>query len=352
MRALTVMPGAANSASLEVVGEPFQRQGCVLVEAISLGICETDREIIAGHYGSPPPGEQRLILGHESLGRVVEAPADSGLVRGDMVVGIVRRPDPVPCDYCAADEWDMCRNGRYTECGIKERHGYGSERFRLDSKFAVKVDPALGRLGVLLEPASILAKAWDHVERIGRRTKTWRPRTLLVTGAGPIGMLAALMGADRALEVHVLDRHAGGAKADLVRALGGTYHTPGEAILERLRPDILLECTGAPGLISELLGGTSPAGITCLVGVSTPGHETTIDMGQLNRTLVLDNEVVLGVVNANRSHYESAAQSLLRADKTWLARLITRRVPVERWPEALERWPDDVKTVIDFDIAA
>lgn len=90
---------------------------------------------------------------------------------GDLVDGIVRRPDPVPCDYCAAGEWDMCRNGRYTERGIKERDGYAAEQIRIEPDFAVRVDPTLGVLGVLLEPASVVAKAWDHAERIGRRSR-------------------------------------------------------------------------------------------------------------------------------------------------------------------------------------
>ena len=116
-------------------------------------------EIISGDYGWAPPGERHLIIGHESIGRVMEAPRDCGLASGDLVVGIVRRPDPVPCEYCAAGEWDMCRNGGYTERGIKQRHGYASERYRIESSFAVKVDAALGDLGVLLEPASVVAKA-------------------------------------------------------------------------------------------------------------------------------------------------------------------------------------------------
>src|SRR5262249_60873314 len=119
----------------------------------------TDRELLQGRYGVALPGERRLVLGHESLGTVEAAPAGCGLAAGDLVVGIVRRPDPVPCFACAAGEWDMCRNGRYTERGIKERHGYGAERFRIESDFAIRIDPALGVLGVLLEPATILAKA-------------------------------------------------------------------------------------------------------------------------------------------------------------------------------------------------
>ncbi len=318
----------------------------MLVRTAALGVCATDREIVAGEYGSAPAGQQRLILGHESLGVVEAAPAGGDLARGDIVVGIVRRPDPVPCLACGIGEWDMCRNGRYTERGIKDRHGFGSEHFRIEPEFAIKVDPTLGLCGVLLEPASIVAKAWDHTERIGRRAQ-WSPRTLLVTGAGPIGLLAALMGAQRGLDVHVFDHHEGGIKAALVRELGGTYHSD-VGSSHRLAPDIIMECTGAPKLVRDLLGLAAPAGIICLTGVSAPSPSLGLDFGALNRTLVLNNNTVFGSVNANRRHYEMAVDALGRADTGWLGRLITRRVPLARWHEALERDSNDIKVVIEF----
>ncbi len=348
MRAITVSPGVANSAQLEEVADPPVSDGAIVVRTLALGVCGTDREIIAGKYGSTPPGQERLVLGHESSGRVEQAPAQTGFVPGDIVVGIVRRPDPVPCPACAVGEWDMCRNGRYVERGIKERHGYGAEQFRIEPDFAIKIDPAMGVLGVLVEPASIIAKAWDHIERIGARSRAWRPRKLLVTGAGSIGLLAALMGAQRGLEVHVLDHSPTGPKPTLVRALGGAYHADGMAELEALQPDILMECTGAPEIIRDVLGRTAPTGIMCLAGVTTPGHALDFDIGLFNRTMVLGNDTVFGSVNANRRHYELAADALARADKDWLARLITRRVPVARWEEALQHRPGDIKVVIDF----
>jgi threonine dehydrogenase-like Zn-dependent dehydrogenase len=348
MRAITVIPGVANSARLDDIADPPASDGAILVRTRALGVCGTDREILSGAYGAAPTGERYLVLGHESLGVVETAPPGCGLARGDPVVGIVRRPDPEPCPACAVGEWDMCRNGRYTERGIKERHGYGAERFRLEPEFAVKIDPALGILGVLLEPASILAKAWDHTERVGRRARGWRPRTLLVTGAGPIGLLAALMGKQRGFEVHVLDRNKGGLKEALVCDLGGSYHSDA-AGLDRLAPDVIFECTGAPALIRACLGTTAAAGIICLLGVSAPGKVFDVDISGLNRTMVLDNDVVFGSVNANRSHYEMAADALARADREWLSRLITRRVPLEQWSEALQDRPDDIKVVIDFE---
>ena len=348
MRAITVLPGVANSARLDDVPPPPASDGAILVRTLALGVCGTDREIVAGEYGATPPGEKRLVLGHESLGRVEQAPAGSGFARGDLVVGIVRRPDPVPCPACAAGEWDMCRNGRYVERGIKERHGYGAEQFRIEPDFAIKVDPALGPLAVLVEPASIVAKGWEHTERIGARSRAWRAKTLLVTGAGPVGLLAALMGAQRGLDVHVLDHSPTGPKPALVDALGGTYHAKGIEELDGLEPDILMECTGAPAVIRDVLGRTAPDGIVCLAGVTAPGHSFDFDIGRYNRTMVLNNETVFGTVNANRQHYEMAAAALDRADPDWLARLITRRVPLEHWEQALENRPDDVKVVVDF----
>jgi threonine dehydrogenase-like Zn-dependent dehydrogenase len=302
---------------------------------------------VAGVYGKAQPGHDRLVLGHESLGEVIEAPAGSGFAAGDRIVGIVRRPDPVPCPACANGEWDMCRNGRYTERGIKGRDGYGAERFRIEPEFAVKVDAALGLPAVLTEPASIVAKAWDHIERIGRRFRSWQPRQLLITGAGPVGLLSAMMGAQRGLDLHVLDRSTEGPKALLVRELGGRQHAGRAADLTGLQPNIVMECTGAPQVIADVLTHCPPNGIVCLVGIGG-SHVVPFDVGRFNRTMVVNNNVVFGSVNANRQHYSMAAESLARADKGWLARLISRRVPLSRWHEALERLPGDIKVVLDF----
>jgi len=192
MRALTVVPGVPNSARLDDIPEPLNADGAVLVQTLMIGVSGTDRDIVSGRYGSSPPGRERLVLGHESLGRVLSAPAESSIVGGDLVVGIVRRPDPVPCSACACGEWDMCRNGLYTERGIKHRNGYGAERFRVEPEFTIALGPTLGDVGVLLEPTSIAAKAWDHIDRIVTRSRCWRPQVVLVSGAGPVGLLAQL----------------------------------------------------------------------------------------------------------------------------------------------------------------
>jgi len=221
LRAITVRPPKPNSVELCDVPEPPASEGAMLVEAIALGVCGTDREIIEGDYGEAPDGHDRLILGHESLGRIIEA--HDGFAKGDHVVGIVRHPDPVPCPACASGQWDMCRNGLYTEHGIKGLNGFGAERWRIAPEFAVKVDPALGLNAVLLEPTSVVAKAWDHIDRVWRLDAP--PRRALVTGAGPIGLLAVLLGAQRGCEMHIYDRNAGGPKPELAKEIGATYQS-------------------------------------------------------------------------------------------------------------------------------
>jgi glucose 1-dehydrogenase len=314
-----------------------------------VGVCGTDVEIVRGGYGWAPPGEDRLILGHESLGRVLDAPIDSGVERGDLVVGIVRRPDPEPCPSCALGDWDMCRNGRYTERGIKELDGYASEHFRIEPEYVVKVDPDLERVGVLLEPTSIVAKAWEQIDRIGARPR-WRPRRALITGAGPIGLLAALLAAQRDLDVHVLDLAKEGPKPELVAELGATYHTGTlqEAIEDA---DVVVEATGVAQLVVEVIRHNAPSGIVCLTGVPSEGPTLEINAANTATRFVLENRVVFGTVNANRRHYEAAAEALAQADPGWLERIITRRVAPEQWSDALERRPDDVKTVIDFSLS-
>jgi glucose 1-dehydrogenase len=319
------------------------------VDGVALGVCGTDREIAAGEYGWAPPGRERLVLGHESLGRVREVPEGSDFAPGDLVVGVVRRPDPVPCGACARGEFDMCRNGEYTERGIKEIDGFASERWTIETDYAVKLDSALDQVGVLMEPTTILAKVWDHIDRIGSRAY-FAPERALITGAGTIGLLAALLGRQRGLEVHVLDRVEDGPKPELVRALGATYHsTDVETIEEEAPPDIVVEATGAPQLVFDVMQHNARAAVVCLTGVSPTGRDISLDAGQLGRDIVLENDVIFGSVNANLAHYELAAEALASADRSWLERMITRRVPLERFEEAFDSRPDDVKVVLDLE---
>ena len=284
--AITIEPGRASSARLDRVAPLERSEGSLVVAIDAIGTCGTDREILAGKYGAASPGHKRLTIGHESLGHVIEAPGDSGFAKGARVAGIVRRPDPVPCPHCAIGEWDLCSNGRYTERGIKQRDGYATEIVRLEPAFAVRVDAALGTAGVLTEPASVVAKAWAEIDCFASRSAADVKRSVLVTGAGPMGLLAALMGVQRQHDVTVYDHAESGPKPDPVRDLGAGYRSPSaHPLRDGDRFDVILD-----------------AGV----------------------------------------------DALARADRAWLERLISRRVPLDDWPRAFERQPGDVKAVLDF----
>jgi glucose 1-dehydrogenase len=328
----------AGELVLDDVPEPHLEDGEILVEALAVGICGTDRHIVSAGPRHPPAGRNALVVGHESLGRVLDAPPGAGVAAGDLVAGIVRRPDPVPCPFCATGQFDLCENGRYTERGILGRDGFASDRYRLEPEYAVRVDPALGLAGVLVEPASVVAKAWEQLDHVARRPR----RRALVLGAGPIGLLAALLGTQRGLEVHVVDRVAHGPKQKQAQALGATFHASTEQLDGVF--DAVVECSGA--LVAEAVAHTAPGGAACLVGVGDLRSAGTVDLAELSRDLISRNKIVMGTVNSNRRHFEAGHDALRRAHPGWADGLLTEQVSMQAWPAAFASDPDGIKSII------
>ncbi len=340
MRALTFRRTGGGCLDVEDVPEPPLEQGGILVEAVALGVCGTDR-MFAHKTKIPtsPPGRDRLVIGHESLGRVVDSPPACGFRTGDLVVGIVRGADPLPCALCAAGEPDLCQNSSFTERGIEARDGFGSERYRLAPGEAVRIDPGLGLAGVLLEPASIVSKAWEKLDVLVRR----RSRAL-VLGAGPIGLLAALLGVQRGYEVHVLDQVDQGRKPGQVTELGATYHTAPATLGGGF--DAVLECTGA--LLSEAVRQSAPVGTICLIGEGEDRSAAVLGPGELTGELLRSNKTLVGTVSSNRRHFDAGQRALRQADPRWLAGLLGPVVTLEDWRSAFEVGADQVKAVINF----
>ncbi len=336
MKAFVITPGVANSGRLTELPEPPRAPNDALVEVLEVGVCGTDRDLIKGEYGETPPGSDVLTIGHESLGRVVQG--SGTLTVGELVVAMVRRPDPEPCIACAAGEPDMCLNGRYTERGIKAAHGYLAERYAEDPRFLVSIPEALRDCAVLLEPLSIVEKGIDQIHRIQGRA-IWAPRRALVLGAGTIGSLAALLLRLEGLTVHVFSRGPGGAGRPVIEAAGATYVSSDDCGVDQklaaaIGPvDIVVEATGYSPYAFEAMDVVGPNGIVCLTGVSTGSRTLPIDVSHLNLELVLENKVVFGTVNANRRHFESGVAHLLAIEGRWpglLASMITRRIPIEQ----------------------
>lgn len=209
----------------------------------------------------------------------------------------------------------------------------------------MKIPDSVGGCGVLTEPTSIIAKAFEQIGHIADQREIWQPRTALVLGAGPIGLLAALACSQRGIELHVLDRVTDGPKPDLVQRLGGRYHHDTDSLADGY--DLTLECSGTAPLMLEALQRTAAAGTACLIGIPSAGTKTEIDLGGLYRHLVLTNQIVIATITANRRHFQEAIQILAQADRDWLSAVITRRLDPGDWEQAFHQSQGkDVKTVI------
>ena len=357
MRAVVVTPRKTGGGRLEEVPDPQPRDGEVLVQVHQVGLDGTDAEIMQGQYGEAPPGDDYLIIGHESLGRVAKVTAGAEeLSPGDWVVAIVRRADPVPCRNCAAGEWDMCLNGQYTERGIKGRHGFLAEYYAEAPNYLVKVPAEVSGVAVLLEPLSIVEKAVEQIRRIQSRL-VWKPERALVLGAGPIGLLAGMLLGLEGLEVYFYDAAKPGLKRDLAEATGAKYvwsgeHKLGHELAAEIGPvDIVLEATGFSPLAFDAMDMAAPNGIVCLTGVSGGARKLEVSADHLNLEMVLSNKVVFGTVNANRHHFESGVRHLQEIDARWpglLSRMITRRLPLKDFGDALEPSPAHVKSLVEM----
>ena len=357
MRAVVVTPGEPGSGRLADVPGPEALDGEVLVQVHQVGLDGTDAEILRGQYGEAPPGDDYLIIGHESLGRVVKVAAGvEELSPGDWVVAIVRRPDSMPCRNCAAGEWDMCLNGQFTERGIKGRHGFLAEFYTEAPNYLVKVPAEVSNVAVLLEPLSIVEKAVEQIRRIQDRL-VWQPERAVVVGAGPIGLLAGMLLRLQGLEVYFYDLAEPGVKRDLAEATGANYIWAGDHKLDddlaaELGPvDIVLEATGFSPLTFDAIDMVAPNGVVCLTGVSGGSRKLEISADHLNLEMVLSNKVVFGTVNANRRHFESGVRHLQEIEVRWpglLSQMITRRLPLEDFGDAFEPSPGQVKSIVEI----
>ena len=355
MKALAVLPGRSGSLHVREVPEPEPAAGEALVRILETGVCGTDVDIEKGLFGDAPPGSEFLILGHENFG-VVERPAGA-LAKGDLVVATVRRPCPEACLPCRSGYNDMCLTGRYTERGIKAHHGFMAERYVESPDFLVPVAPELRGLAVLYEPLSVVEKGIDHAWKIQQRVP-WEPRRAIVLGAGPIGMLAAMVLRLRGLEVVVCAREPRGNPKDRLLAeaeirYSSVQETPLEEVAGASGPaDLVFEATGAPDVVfpATMLLGTN--GVCVLASVTLGDKPVQVDAADWNQHLLIGNRLVFGTVNAARAHFEMGGRDLLAAEARWpgwATRLITRRLPSSQATRALEPERGNIKTVVDWE---
>ncbi|MDG6908104.1 MAG: glucose 1-dehydrogenase [Nitrososphaerota archaeon] len=334
---------------------PSPKENQILLEVLRVGVCGTDRDIVAGFYGESPEGSGLLILGHESLCRVASFGSDvTGFEKGDLVVPTVRRNCPENCLNCANGESDMCTTGHYKEHGIKQLNGFAAEYALSDSSFVVKLPDSLSHTGVLLEPLTIVEKGLIQTLHIQHARMRWEPKSALVLGAGPVGILATAILRLRGVNVDtVATRSKESEKARLIEATGGRYINAKETPLGSIKEDydMVFELTGNPIVAAQAQGLINVNGILCYLGIYREEQEMENVGRQLTDT-VLGNKVFFGSVNANKSYFVSGVSDLESMNKKWpgfLERMITKVCIPEDYQQAYGAEDEEsIKTVIEF----
>jgi threonine dehydrogenase-like Zn-dependent dehydrogenase len=329
VKALVVEPGVAHSARVEDVDEP-DGDG-VLLRVLEVGVCGTDREIAEGLFGVAPDGRTRLVIGHESLAQV-ERDGD-GFSKGDLVCATVRRS----CGHCLAcgeGTPDSCLTGDYSERGITRLDGFARELVIEAPEHLVRIPPELGRLAVLAEPTSICARGIRHALTIGAR-QPWEPKRALVTGAGAVGLLAAMLLRLEGFEVLVASLEP---SSTIAEALGAEYVSTETTVLAELGPfDLVVEAAGSAQLMLDAFGLLGRSGVACLLGIDGREGSAQIENRVIGVDAVLENRVLFGSVNARRQDWVAGVESLDRARTQFpgaLEELIGLRVPLDRFEEA------------------
>ena len=263
MKAVAVFPG---SQEVKVVEQEFPRLAQpdqVTLRMLDIGICGTDKEICSFEYGTPPPGDDHLVIGHESVAEIVDVGAAvERLAPGDLVVPSVRRPCPHPgCLACRSGHQDYCYTGDFSERGIKEAHGYMAEYVVDHEQYMNVVPPDLREIAVLAEPLTIAEKALAQIFWMMQQRPPWiDPETpseergqglsALVLGIGPVGLLGAMVLVSAGFTTYVYSRELPPSpRIDLVAAIGATYVSSQTATFGQLAEQI-----GNIDLIYEAVG--------------------------------------------------------------------------------------------------
>jgi len=369
MKAIAVLPETKRVTLIDTEEPRLTGPTDVKLRMLDVGVCGTDREISHFEYGTPPPGEEKLVLGHESLGRVIEVgPAVTRVKVGDLVVPMVRRPCPhEDCPACRSGRQDFCFTGDFLERGIKQAHGFMTELVVDDEVYMNLVPSRLRECGVLVEPLTIAQKALMQVARIQQRLPWACPeepgrapahcRNAVVLGAGPVGMLGAMALVNAGYRTWVYSRTpAPNDKAALVESFGGQYvssetHTPEQLAGMVGNIDLVYEAVGASRVSFDVMRVLGTNGIFVFTGVPGRKAPVELDTDLLMRNLVLRNQVVLGTVNAGRDAFEAAIADLATFVERWpaaVARLITGRFPAESYEDLLLGRATGIKNVIRF----
>jgi threonine dehydrogenase-like Zn-dependent dehydrogenase len=357
MRAVAVYP---TQREVRVIDHPEPKLTSptqARMRILDVGVCGTDRDIVSFEYGTPPDGYDYLIIGHESLSEVVEVGAQVSNVKvGDLVIITVRRPCPHPdCVACRQGRQDFCYTGDYTERGIKQNHGYMTDFVVEEERYLNPVPRDLRDVAVLVEPLTIAEKSLEQLWMVQRRLPWDRPHRAVVLGAGPVGILGAMALKVEGFEVSVYSRSQNHEEKNrLLDAIGIPYiaaetHST-EDMARTVGPiDVVYEATGASSVAFDVLKHLGPNAVFMLTGVPGRNGPIPVDTDEIMRNMVLNNQLILGSVNAPPQAFQSAIQHIGVFSQRWpdaLRSVITARFPLEHALDALHTLAGGVKNVV------
>ena len=361
MKALAVYPFTQAVKMIFDHPEPYiQAPDHVKIRMLSVGICGTDQEIVSFHYGTPPKDSEYLVIGHESLGIVAEVGESVRQFSvGDLVVIMVRRPCPhAQCVACTAGRPDFCYSGNFTERGIKERHGFLTEYVIEEEQYLIPIHKSLRDVAVLTEPLTIAEKALQQIREVQDRMPwpvSGQYRIAMVLGAGPVGLLGAMLLRKNGYRTIVYSREPDTSdRAAILMKIGIEYVSSEKVTIPDLarnvgHPDVVYEATGAAGISFELLEQLDVNGIFIFTGV--PGRKKMLELNasKIMSNIVLKNQIILGTVNAGKDSYIQAAADLGEFYNAWpeaTRGLITGHHALQDFSSALAR--SGIKNVIDL----
>ena len=348
VKAISVIPGRPNSIHLRDVPKPRVEDvpdgRGVLIKILRVGVDGTDKEINAAEYGAAPAGDDYLILGHESFGRVeAVGPKVTEFAPGDYVALTVRRPGSSIFDRIGT--YDMTTDDTYFERGINLRHGFLTEYVVDEPEYIIRVPASLKEVGVLMEPMSVAQKAIEQAYRIQQRLRVWKPMRAAVLGAGTLGLLATLTLRLRGIDVTTFGNTMPPfLNSRLLEELGARYVSTKEESLSEASSaygpfDLILEGTGYSPLVFEAMEVLAKNGVLAMVSVTGGSRQLEIPADKINLGFVLGNKVAFGSVNANREYFESGVKDLSTAELQypgWLGKLLTHPVKgLENYQEML-----------------
>ena len=342
----------------------------VKVQITRVGICGTDREELSGERAEAPEGQKELVIGHEMFGQVVAIGSSITRVKvGDYAAFTVRRGCG-ECAPCRMGRSDMCQTGNYRERGIKGLEGFQTEFVVDKEQYIIRIPAVLESVGVLMEPLSIIEKAIDEVLRLqnvrcpeAAATPVWLfGRRCLVAGLGPVGLLAAMVLRLRGGEVYGLDVvDSTSTRPTWLSGIGGHYvdgrEVPAQQVEKKIGSmDLILDASGIPALEFNLLDALARNGAYVVTGIPGGDHPLQIPGAALIRQLVLDNQIMVGSVNAARGHFQMGASDLEQAHLRWgthLDGLITQRFTPDQFAKSADsHGPDSIKQVVEWRVAA